>query len=267
MYSDKVNQEARAFKAWNILVDLAPKSKIITYQDIAKALGTHPRAIRFVLELIQTYCIGNGLPCLTVLVVNKQTNEPGAGFIRWSHDNLMERRSEVRNYDWSKTPNPFTYASDGTTEDDLIEQIMTEPDNSQDVFTKVKVRGAQQMIFRRALLRAYNGCCAITGVSFRETLDAAHIIPWSQCTSDLKMNPRNGILMLCCYHRLFDLRLLSIDEDYRIMFENRGELTLTGSDKSMVASLQGKLISLPENKTLWPDKELIRRRNTEHSGN
>lgn len=261
MTTDKINQEARAFKAWSILVDLAPKGRIITYEDIAEALETHPRAIRFVLEPIQRYCLDNGLPCLTILVVYKQTNEPGAGFIAWSHDNLMEGRTEVRNHDWTNEPNPFSYAFDGTTEDALIDQILTAPDTSQDVFSRVKVRGAQQMIFRRALMRAYNGCCAITGISFRETLDAAHIVPWSQCSSDLKMNPRNGILMLCCHHRLFDLGLLSIDEDYRIMFQNMDELTLTGSDESLVAGLQGKTISLPANKTLWPDRELIRQRN------
>jgi len=256
-----VNQDLRAYKTWNILVKSAPQAKIITYEDVAKDLGTHPRAIRFVLELIQNYCLKNHLPPLTILVVNKQTNEPGEGFIAWSHDNLMEGRTKVRNKDWTKEPNPFNYASDGTTADDLVSRILSEPEKTQDVYTKIKVRGAKQMIFRQALLSAYDGRCAITGVSFHNTLDAAHIIPWSQCNQNMRMNPRNGILMLCCHHRLFDHGIFSIDTDYRILFENKNNLTLTETDKSFFASLHGKKMSLPSDRALWPDKDFILKRN------
>jgi len=254
-----VNQDARAYKAWGILVKLAPDGRLITYEDLAKALDTHPRAVRFALELIQNYCL-NRLPPLTIIVVNKQTNEPGAGFIAWSHENLAEGRSEVRKHDWTKEPNPFAYASDGTTDEELVNHILTVPEGSKEVFAKVKVRGAQQMIFRQALLRAYGSRCALSGVSFSEALDAAHIIPWSQCTPDQKMNPRNGILMLCCYHRLFDLGILSIDEDYKILFNNSRDTILSEADQTLVAALNGKQISLPTNEALWPDKSLIRQR-------
>ncbi len=256
-----VNQEARAYKAWNILVALAPHGRLITYEDLAKELRTHARADRFVLELIQNYCLRSALPPLTILVVNKQTNEPGEGFTAWSHDNLQDGRSEVRNHDWTKEPNPFAYAADGTTNDELINRLLTAPEASQEVYAKVKVRGTQQMIFRQALMRAYQGRCAFTGVSFSEVLDAAHIIPWSQCSPELKMDPRNGILMLCCHHRLFDLGILTVDENYRIVFTNKNGYELTEADKMVVASLQGKPIALPGNPGLRPDKMLIRRHN------
>lgn len=257
-----VNQEARAFRTWDVLVALAPHGRIITYEDLAKTLETHPRAVRFALELVQNYCMKYRLPPLTILVVNKQTNEPGAGFIAWNHDNLVEGRAEARSYDWASEPNPFAYASDGTTDDELVNRLLTEPEKSGDVYAKVKVRGAQQVIFRQALLRAYGGRCAFGDVSFLSALDAAHIIPWSQCTSGLKMNPRNGILMLCCYHRLFDLHTLSIDEDYRILFTNRRDSELTEADQLLVASLHSKQISLPKDEALWPDKSLIWKRNS-----
>ncbi len=256
-----VNQEARAFKAWDILVDLAPHGRIITYEELAEHLGTHPRAVQFVLKLVQDYCLENKRPPLTILVVNKRTNEPGAGFIAWSHDNLVEGRAEVRNHDWTREPNPFAYAADGTIADELVNRILTSPEASEEVYAKVKVRGTRQTIFRQALLNAYESRCAFTGISFTETLDAAHIIPWSQCKPELKMNPRNGILMVCCHHRLFDLGVLSIDEEYRIIFENKNALSLTNSDQSFVAALHGKQISLPANQALWPDKDLICQRN------
>ncbi|MCK4460305.1 MAG: HNH endonuclease [candidate division Zixibacteria bacterium] len=256
-----INHEARAFKAWNILVGLAPHGRLITYEELAEQLETHARADRFVLELIQKYCMENILPPLTILVVNKQTNQPGAGFIAWNHDNLVEGRAGVRNHDWAKESNPFFFAADGTTSDELIERILVSPVTSAAVYARVKVRGVQQTIFRQALLRAYEGRCAFSGISFSETLDAAHIIPWSHCASDLRMNPRNGILMLCSHHRLFDLGLLSVDEEYRIVFNNKKSHTLGSADQSFVAALHGKQIALPSDEALWPDKELIRRRN------
>ncbi len=257
-----VNQEARAYKTWNILVALAPHSKLIIYEDLARELGTHARADRYVLELIQNYCVKNGLPPLTILVVSKHTNEPGEGFTAWSHDNLQDGRTEVRNHDWAREPNPFAYAVDGTTDDELINRLLNTPEASEEVYAKIKVRGVQQLIFRRALMKAYDGRCAFTGTTFSVTLDAAHIIPWSQCTPDLKMNPKNGILMLCCHHRLFDLGILSVDEDYRIVFAYKNGLELTEADKMLVASLHGQQMRvLPANPMLRPDKNLIRQRN------
>jgi putative restriction endonuclease len=257
-----VNQEARAYKTWNILVALAPRGTLIFYADLAKKLGTHPRAVRFVLALIQDYCRGADLPPLTILVVNKHTKRPGVGFTAWSHGNLREGRAEVRNHAWAKEPNPFAYAADGTTRGKLVNRTLAAPETSQEVYAKVKVRGARQMIFRQALMKAYGGCYALTGVSFAVALDAAHIVPWSQCTPDLKMNPRNGILMLCCHHRLFDLGILSIDEDYKVVFVNRNGRALTRADRSFVAALHGQQISLPTNVALRPDKNLIRQRNS-----
>lgn len=255
------NHETSAFRAWNVLVSLAPLSRLITYEELAKQVGIHHRTSRFLLELVQSYCKENDLPPLTILVVNKQTNEPGAGFTACGHDNLVEGRATVRNRDWTKVLNPFSFAADGTTSDELVEQILDSPISSAEVYARVKVRGVQQRIFRQALLRSYEGRCAFSGISFSQTLDAAHIIPWSQSESDLRMNPRNGILLLCCHHRLFDLGFLSIDEDYRIVFNNKNSQKLGSADRSLVAALHGEMITLPSNKALWPDKELIRRRN------
>lgn len=258
-----VNQQERAYKTWQVLAKLASGSKLITYEELAKNLNSHARAVRFPLSLIQDYCQENHLPPLTILVVNKTTNQPGEGFIAWGRENLVEGRNEVRSHDWKKNSNPFAYALDGTSDEELINRILTAPDLSQEVYSKVKVRGVAQMIFRQALLTAYDGRCAFTETSFAQTLDAAHIVPWSECTPDLRMDPRNGILMLCFHHRLFDLGILSIDEDYKIHFSNKQEMKLTEADHNFVSSLHRMQISLPSDKSLWPDKKLIRRRNNE----
>lgn len=258
-----VNQEARAYKAWEILTSRAPNIRILTYEELAKALGTHPRAVRSVLGLIQDYCMDNSLPPLTILVVNKHTNLPGEGFTAWSHDNLPEGHDQVRSRDWTNDPNPFSYAADGTTSDQLVTEILTAPDATKEVYAKIKVRGVQRLVFRNALLRAYEGRCAVTGISLQGTLDAAHIVPWSQCSADLKMNPRNGILMLCCYHRLFDAGLMTINEDYSVVFSTESQKGINKDDQNFIDRIQGFNIRLPKDKSLWPDKDLIGQRNVQ----
>ena len=255
------NRDALAFKAWKILVGLAKKGESITYGDLAKPLEIHPRSVRLVLGLIQNYCLNNDLPALTILVVNKRTRNPSTGFIARSHDNLVQGRAEVQAYNWARASNPFSFAADGTTSDKLIARLLDSPETSAEVYAIVKIRGEQQRIFRDALLRAYDRRCAFSGISFPGTLDSAHIIPWASCGSDLRMNVCNGILMLCSYHRLFDLGILSVDEEYRIVFKNRINHKLTSVDQSFIADLHGKKIALPSDQTLWPDKGLIRRRN------
>ncbi|KVD82466.1 hypothetical protein WS62_22735 [Burkholderia sp. ABCPW 14] len=64
-----------------------------------------------------------------------------------------------------------------------------------------------QSLFRRELLRAYQGRCAITACDVTEVLEAAHIIPY-QGTQTNHMS--NGLLLRADLHTLFDLGLLAI---------------------------------------------------------
>lgn len=77
----KVNQVERAARAWPVLLTVAKSRKTITYGELAEALGIHPRPIRYVLGVIQDYCMAERLPSLTVLAVNKG-GQPGAGVRR-----------------------------------------------------------------------------------------------------------------------------------------------------------------------------------------
>jgi len=51
------------------------------------------------------------------------------------------------------------------------------PEESGEIFRKIKTRGTAQIIFRKTLLKAYNSKCAICGISYQSALQAAHIIP------------------------------------------------------------------------------------------
>ncbi len=259
---DKVNHLTRAFNAWNVLNEISSGGKKISYRDLASSIGIHYRALRYVLEPIQCYCLENQLPPLTILVVNRQTDKPGAGFIAWNQNDLKDGLDKVWTFNWANEQNPFEFAVDGTYDTDIIDQILSYPNMTKEIYVRVKARGMMQKLFRDALLVAYEGKCALSGISFLEALDSAHIIPWAQCPPDLKVSPQNGILMLCCLHRLYDKGIISVDDNYRVIFSNQNKGTLSMADHDFVSSLHGRKITLPKDRNLWPDKQLIRQRNT-----
>jgi len=67
-----------------------------------------------------------------------------------------------------------------------------------------------QQEFRRRLLTAYRGQCAVTGCTEEGTLQAAHIRPVS---SKGDHHVSNGLLLRADIHNLFDLGLIAIDQN------------------------------------------------------
>ncbi len=65
-------------------------------------------------------------------------------------------------------------------------------------------------LFRRALLRAYEGQCAITRYDAAPALEAAHIVPYRGPQTN---HPANGLLLRADMHDLFDLGLVAVDTD------------------------------------------------------
>jgi hypothetical protein len=67
-----------------------------------------------------------------------------------------------------------------------------------------------QSLFRDKLLTAYDGRCAITGVSVPQVLEAAHIDPHSESGDN---RSENGLLLRADLHALFDEGLIEIEPD------------------------------------------------------
>lgn len=67
--------------------------------------------------------------------------------------------------------------------------------------------------FRRSLLKAYGGCCPVTGITNPELLIASHIKPWKACTNAERLDPQNGILLSALVDRLFDRGLITFGEN------------------------------------------------------
>ena len=82
-----------------------------------------------------------------------------------------------------------------------------EADERQHVLAAI-VRRRGQPAFRKALLDAYYGHCAMTGCNVVDALEAAHIRPYSGQSSSVVSN---GLLLRADVHTLFDLYLIAVD--------------------------------------------------------
>jgi hypothetical protein len=101
----------RAQLAWQVLVGAAHNRQILTYSLLSDLIGMGPGTLAPVLGLIMKYCHSEGLPPLTVLVVNKDTGLPGAG-LRTLED-LARDREEVFSQDWYGRLPPTAEALEG----------------------------------------------------------------------------------------------------------------------------------------------------------
>lgn len=59
--------------------------------------------------------------------------------------------------------------------------------------------------------------CPITMVSDDRLLIASHIKPWRDSNDRERLDPKNGLLLTPTYDKLFDLKLISFDDDKRML--------------------------------------------------
>ena len=186
----QINQTERARLAWRVLATVAGAHQTTTYGALGAAIGVHHRAIRYVLGPIQDYCLEARLPPLTILVVNG-SGRPGTGFIAHDPNDLENGLESVWRHPWQSTQNPFEFAADGYSYDELVESLTKDPNQAGAVYSLVKSRGIQQIMFRDAVRKAYGMSCAFTGMKFYEALEACHIVPWAHATPQQRMDVRN----------------------------------------------------------------------------
>jgi hypothetical protein len=110
------------------------------------------------------------------------------------------------------------------------------------------VRRRGQAAFRRKLLLAYSGKCAITGTSATPALEAAHILFYNGPETN---SINNGILLRADIHTLFDLRLITIDPDTFTV------LVSTELANSYYKQFDGKPLRLPEGSADLPNRSAL----------
>jgi len=241
-----INQSERARLAWSALTSLAAQSRAVTYSELGAVIGIHHRAVKFALDPIQTYCIEEKLPPLTILVAGAR-GRPGRGFIAHDLDDLDAGLAEVWSYDWRSIPNPFDFAAEGRSFQSIAKQLVRNPEDSEEVYRLVKSRGIKQLLFRTALLSAYSEQCAFSGIEFYEVLEACHIVPWRLSTDAQRMDVRNGLLLNSFHHRLFDHAHITITPDFTMMYADPSSVHRNHSrlERSLTVSLHGKQMTVP----------------------
>lgn len=102
--------------------------------------------------------------------------------------------------------------------------------------TAGRERRPDQRRFRRALLEAYGGRCALTGCDVADALDAAHVADWRH-----ENDVGAGIVLRVDLHRLHERGLLVIDRDFTVR-----------ACPAWYRALEGRRLHLPVNRLHWP---------------
>jgi hypothetical protein len=100
-----VDQRVYAGKIWPILVQAALAKSKMTYGELAPRVGLFHRNLNLPLDVIARHCQRNGLPLLSVVVVNTDTGVPGLGFL--DGDNVEDAFRRVYDFNRSTVKNPF----------------------------------------------------------------------------------------------------------------------------------------------------------------
>ena len=100
-----------------------------------------------------------------------------------------------------------------------------------------------QPAFRRELLEAYGGQCAVTGYDSEFALEACHIVPYRGPDTN---HVSNGLLLRADIHTLFDLGKTGVDTyDMSVILAD-------GMTQSSYADLAGTSITLPQDPSKRP---------------
>lgn len=110
----------------------------------------------------------------------------------------------------------FKLLHDQSAQDDLLtheKELVVLPETERESVIKARVG---QGIFRKQLLEMWEGC-AVTGINLPDVLRASHMKPWRDSTNAERTNRYNGLLLLPQYDHLFDKKLISFEDDGKII--------------------------------------------------
>lgn len=132
----------------------------------------------------------------------------------------------------------------------LLPDLDSEPGPHEDTRLRTLraiVQRQGQHAFRQRLLDAYGGRCAVTGERAVQVLEAAHIDGYMGPHTNLVTN---GLLLRADLHTLFDLHLVGVDPEGRLVVSE-------GLAGSSYAKLHGKRLRLPSRAQDQPSKRRL----------
>jgi putative restriction endonuclease len=113
-----------------------------------------------------------------------------------------------------------------------------------------------QASFREAVIAAYDGRCALSGLPESLLLDAAHIVEDKDERFGQPVIP-NGIPLSKIHHAAFDKHLIGIDADYHLHVSGRLLELKDGPMLEALKGLNGQKIHLPRRVKDQPDRERL----------
>lgn len=116
-----------------------------------------------------------------------------------------------------------------------------------------------QSSFREAVIAAYRGRCAVSGLAEEQLLDAAHIVSDRNELLGQPIVP-NGMPLSKIHHAAFDRHLIGIDPDYRLHVAERLKAQNDGPMLEALKRLDGGRILLPRRSEDAPDRDRLAQR-------
>jgi putative restriction endonuclease len=141
------------------------------------------------------------------------------------------------------------------------QDVLAPPDSALErryALRAVKQR-LHQASFREAVISAYDGRCALSGLPEPLLLDAAHIVEDKHEKLGQPVVP-NGIPLSKIHHAAFDAHLIGIDPDYRLHVSGRLLAHHDGPMLEALKALNGQNIHLPSRTKDRPDRDRLARR-------
>jgi putative restriction endonuclease len=113
-----------------------------------------------------------------------------------------------------------------------------------------------QASFREAVIAAYAGRCAVTGLLEQRLLDAAHIVADSHEELGHAIVP-NGLPLSKIHHAAFDAHLIGIDADFRVHVSRRLLGQRDGPMLELLKQTHGAKLRLPRRERDYPDRRRL----------
>lgn len=113
-----------------------------------------------------------------------------------------------------------------------------------------------QASFREAVVAAYKGRCALSGLPEPMLLDAAHIVADKDELLGQPVVP-NGIPLSKIHHAAFDAHLIGIDPDYRVHVSEKLLIQHDGPMLEALKGLAGGKLHLPNRLKDAPDRDRL----------
>lgn len=113
-----------------------------------------------------------------------------------------------------------------------------------------------QATFREAVIAAYRGRCALSGLPEPLLLDAAHIVADGDERLGQPVVP-NGIPLSKIHHAAFDAHLIGIDPDFRVHVSDRLLCQQDGPLLEALKKLHQGLLHLPARSQDCPDRDRL----------